>query len=73
MKKILISFVIGAVIAFHLGINFGRNKPFLSNPYEKDLVTRVKEQAGQAVEQTKGAIHQATEPARKEVEKKTSR
>ena len=65
MKKILISFVIGAVIAFHLGINFGRNRPLWSNPYQKDVVARVKEQAGQAVEQTKGVIHQATEPARK--------
>jgi hypothetical protein len=65
MKKILVSFVIGALIAFHLGINFGRNRPLWSNPYEKDVVARVKEQAGQAVEQTKGAIHHATEPARK--------
>ena len=65
MKKILISFVIGAVIAFHLGINFGRNRPLWSNPYEKDVVARVKEQAGKAMEQTKGAIHQATDPARK--------
>jgi len=71
MKKYLVGFVIGALIAFHLGINFGRNRPLWSNPYEKDVVARVKEQAGQAVEQTKGVIHQATEPARKEVEKRT--
>jgi len=66
MKKYLVSFLLGAVIAFHLGINFGRNRPLWSNPYERDVVARVKEQAGQAVEQTKGAIHQATEPVRKE-------
>ena len=71
MKKYLIGFVIGTLIAFHLGINFGRNRPLWSNPYEKDVVAHVKEQAGQAVEQTKGAIHQATEPARKELEKRT--
>jgi adenine/guanine phosphoribosyltransferase-like PRPP-binding protein len=71
MKKFLVGFVIGALIAFHLGINFGRNRPLWSNPYEKDVVAHVKEQAGQAMEQTKDAIHQATEPARKELDKRT--
>jgi hypothetical protein len=70
MKKYLVVFVIGAVIAFHLGMNFGRDRPLWSNPYQKDVMARVKEHAGQALEQTKGVIHQATEPARKELEKK---
>lgn len=74
MKKFLIGLVIGALIAFHLGINFGRHKPLWSNPYaEEDVVERVKESAGQAVETTKEAIHEATEPARKDIEKKLSK
>jgi len=73
MKKFVIGLVLGSVIAFHLGINFGRHKPFLSNPYETDVVERVKEEAEQAVETTRGAIHEATEPARKEAEKRLSK
>lgn len=73
MKKFFIGLVLGAVIAFHLGINFGRHKPLLSNPYETDVVERVKEGTEQAVESTRSAIHDATEPARKEVEKKLSK
>jgi hypothetical protein len=73
MKKFVVGFVIGALIAFHLGINFGRHKPLLSNPYEQDVVERVKEGAGEAVDTTREAIHEATEPARKEAEKKLSR
>jgi hypothetical protein len=74
MKKFLIGFIVGALIAFHLGINFGRHKPLLSNPYAADdVVEQVKESAGQAIESTKEVIHEATEPARRDVEKKLSR
>ena len=74
MKKFMTGFVVGALIAFNLGINFGRHKPLLSNPYAADeVVEQVKERAGQALESTKEAIHEATEPARKSVEKKLSR
>lgn len=73
MKKFLIGLVLGALVAFHLGVNFGRHKPLLSNPYEADVVERVKEGAGQAVESTREVIHEATEPARKDVEKKLSK
>lgn len=74
MKKFLIGFVVGALIAFHFGINFGRHRPILSNPYADDvMVEQVKEHAGQAIETTKEAIHEATEPSHKDVEKKLSR
>ena len=70
MKKFLLGLAIGAVIAFHLGINFGRHKSLLSNPYEADVVERVKKGADKAVDTTREAIHEATEPARKEAAKK---
>ena len=73
MKKFVIGLIVGALIAFHLGINFGRHKPLLSNPYSGDVVEQVKAKAGEAVENTKEVIHEATEPARKGVEKKLSR
>ena len=64
MKKFLIGFVVGSLIAFHLGMNYGRHKPLLSNPYEEQ-VESVKERAGKVIESTKETIHEATEPARK--------
>jgi hypothetical protein len=73
VKKFIAGLVVGALVAFHLGINFGRHKPLLSNPYETDVVERVKEGAGEAVETTREAIHEATEPARKQAEKKLSK
>ncbi len=73
LKKFVAGLIVGAVVAFHLGINFGRDKPLLSNPYERDVVQRVKQEAGKAVDQTREAIHQATEPARKDAEKRLSK
>jgi len=64
MKKFLIGLLLGSVIAFHLGMNFGRHKPILSNPYAEQ-VESVKERAGKVIENTKETIHEATEPARK--------
>ena len=74
MKKFLIGFVVGVLIAFHLGINFGRHKPLLSNPYAADDVGESgKERAGQVTEITRESTHEATEPARKEAERKLGR
>lgn len=73
MKKFLIGFVLGTLIAFHLGVNFGKHKPLWSNPYSDDVVEQVKVKAGEAVETTREVIHEATEPVRKDVEKKLSR
>lgn len=61
---ILISLVIGTLIGMALGINIGREKPLLSNPFvEESLVDRVKdlgsetlEQSGKALEKTGRAL-----------------
>ena len=73
MKKFLSGFVVGALIAFHLGINFGRHNPLWSNPYADDVVEEVKERAGQAIESTREVIHDATVPAQRDMEKRLSR
>ena len=69
MKKFFTGLILGAVIAFPLGINFGRDAPFLSNPFtsKPDLSARVKERAGDLMQDTKEVIHDATAPARKEI------
>ncbi len=70
MKHFVIGLVIGAAIAFPLGINFGKDAPLLSNPFatKPDLSARVKERAGELVQDTKEVIHDATAPARKEID-----
>jgi hypothetical protein len=75
MKKFLIGLVLGALVAFPLGINFGKDVPLLSNPFnaKPDITQRAKERAGELVEDTKEAIHDATAPTRKDVEKHLQR
>lgn len=64
LSTILISLMIGAFIGMAIGINMGRGKPLLSNPFSEDsLVERVKdlgsetlEQSGKALEKTGRAL-----------------
>ena len=69
MKKYIIGLVIGLIVAFPLGINFGKDKPLLSNPFaaKPDLAERVKERTGEVLKETKEAIHDATKPAREKL------
>ena len=71
MKKFLIGFVIGLIIAFPLGINFGKDAPLLSNPFaaKPDLTERVKERTGEMLQETKEAIHEATKPVKEKLQK----
>lgn len=66
MKKIFFGFVIGIIIAFPLGINFGKDVPLWSNPLaaKPDIADRVIERTEKTVEQAKGALHDATKPIR---------
>ena len=63
-KIILTSLVIGVLIGMALGVNIGRDKPLLSNPFEREsLVDRAKqlgnetlEKSGKALEKTGQAL-----------------
>lgn len=75
LKLFLLGAVVGLVVGFPLGINFGRDEPLLSNPFAKrDIQQRVKESVGEKtetlVEGAKEKIHEATKPVRKEMEKR---
>ena len=66
MKKVLLGMLLGAAIAFPLGANYGRNAPWLSNPFaERRLGDTVKVKAEHLIDNTKGAIHEATRPEQK--------
>ncbi len=66
IKMFVIGLILGIVVAFPLGINFGRDLPLLSNPFKNPTMQeRAQQKAGQLLENTKEAIHKATEPAKK--------
>ncbi|MDH3311395.1 MAG: hypothetical protein OEM48_12015 [Gammaproteobacteria bacterium] len=71
MKKFFIGFLIGLIVAFPLGINFGKDKPLLSNPFaaKPDIAERVKERTGELLKDTKEVIHDATKPVKEKLEK----
>jgi len=71
MKKFLMGLVVGAIIAFPLGINFGKDVPLWSNPFaaKPDIPERVIERAGQAADDVKEAIHEATKPVREKLKR----
>lgn len=70
IKTFIFGLVLGLLIAFPIGINFGRDAPLLSNPFARrditdKVVETVKEGTEKALEGAKEKIHEATEPVRK--------
>jgi gas vesicle protein len=62
-KSFLIGLVIGALVAFFLGMNVGKGAPLLSNPFAKrDLSATIKDEAGRLAEGAREKIHDATKP-----------
>lgn len=70
MRKFISGLLLGMIIAFHLGINFGRDRPLLSNPYGNDVVGSVKARADEVIDNTKDTIHDVAKSGLKELEKK---
>jgi gas vesicle protein len=70
MKKFIYGIIIGAIVAFPLGINFGKDKPLLSNPFaaKPDISERVKERTEAVLKDTKEAIHEATKPVKEKMQ-----
>ena len=63
LKSFFVGLVIGGLIAFFLGMNFGRGAPLLSNPFaQRDLAGTIKGKAGEIAEGAREKIHKATEP-----------
>jgi hypothetical protein len=59
--------VIGAIVAFSLGIDFGKDEPLLSNPFavKADISERIVEESGRLLKETKRAIDEATKPLKR--------
>jgi len=68
VKSIIFGIIIGAVLAFPLGINFGRNDPLLSNPFNNPTMQdRVRYKASELADEARDRVHKATEPAREKL------
>lgn len=64
LKTIVVGVFVGAAIAFPLGMNHGRERPLLSNPFAQvDVKRSVKVSAEHIIEDTRAAIHDATKPS----------
>lgn len=64
MKGFIWGLLIGAVFAFLAGVNVGKDKPVLSNPFaERPLMEEIKDTATRAVDEAKQSAQQAGEAA----------
>jgi hypothetical protein len=74
MKKFIWGLVIGLVIGVLGGINIGKGKDLLSNPFADKAITeqlkdtaseageKIKEGSADVIEKSREAIHEATKP-----------
>ena len=74
MNKLIKGFILGAIVTFPLGINFGKDVPLLSNPFaaKPDIGAKVMERTGALLDDTKAAIHKATKPDPNDTDEETS-
>ncbi|HAF45997.1 MAG: hypothetical protein Q7U94_03005 [Sideroxyarcus sp.] len=61
LKTIFISLIIGVLIGMALGVNIGREKPLLSNPFAKQesLLDKAKRLGSETVEESGKALEKA--------------
>lgn len=65
IKFLIFGIIIGTLFAFPLGINFGRDDPLLSNPFNNpSMQERVRDKARELADDARERLHRATEPAR---------
>lgn len=63
LKTFIAGLVLGALVAFFLGMNYGRGAPLISNPFApRDLADKIKDKAGEIAEGAREKIHAATKP-----------
>ncbi len=68
IKFLIFGIIIGAVLAFPLGINFGRDDPLLSNPFSNPTMQeRVRDKARELADEARDRVHRATEPVREKL------
>ena len=56
LKAILISVIIGFLIGMWFGVNVGKDKPIISNPFADDMPQKIKQKVGEKIEKLGGDI-----------------
>ncbi|MBI4808530.1 MAG: hypothetical protein HY799_06265 [Nitrosomonadales bacterium] len=61
IKTILVSLILGVLIGMALGVNIGRDKPLLSNPFAKQesLLDKARRLGSETVEESGKALEKA--------------
>jgi hypothetical protein len=63
VKSFIFGLIVGGIIAFWAGANYGRGAPLWSNPFaERNLSGEIKEKAGEIAEGAREKLHEATKP-----------
>lgn len=63
LKSFIVGAVLGGIIAFFLGMNYGKGAPLLSNPFaERNISATIKDKAEHMAEGAREKIHEATKP-----------
>lgn len=63
LKTLILGLVIGVIIAFPLGMNYGRGDSLLSNPFrDRSLKEKAKTQVKDMADKARAKIHEVTKP-----------
>lgn len=63
MKMLIVGLLLGGVIAFPLGMNYGRGDSLLSNPFrDRSMKTKAQEKVKDIADKARAKIHEATKP-----------
>lgn len=61
LKTFVLGAFLGALVAFFLGMNYGKGAPLLSNPFaERHLSDKIKDKAEKIADNAREKIHEAT-------------
>ena len=70
LKLIFVGFIIGILIGLWFGVNLGKEKPLLSNPFEERAVTeKIKTSIGKGVEKAGESIEKLGEDIKGDMNK----
>jgi gas vesicle protein len=69
LKPILVGFILGLIVGMGLGVNIGKDKPLLSNPFAgRDLRKTIQKTSGKVIEKGGKALEESGKALQKEIQ-----
>ena len=63
LKTLILGLVIGAIVGFPLGMNYGRGDSLLSNPFrDRSLQEKAKTKVKDIADKARAKLHEVTKP-----------